>query len=47
MGFTRAVLELPDLNAEADRIAGVAMIEPAPPRAEAMMEAEEPAAQTT
>lgn len=39
--------EMNRIAAEADRIAGVPMIEPAPPRAEAMMEAEEPAAQTT
>jgi lysophospholipid acyltransferase (LPLAT)-like uncharacterized protein len=39
--------EMNRIAAEADRIAGVPRIEPAPPRAEAMMEAAEPAAQTT
>lgn len=41
-------VEMNRIAAEADRIAGVPRIEPAPPRLEAMMEeAEEPAAQTT
>lgn len=40
-------IEMNRIAAEADRIAGVAPIEPAPPRSEALMEAAEPAAQTT
>ncbi|MCX7358670.1 MAG: lysophospholipid acyltransferase family protein [Alphaproteobacteria bacterium] len=39
--------EMNRIAAEADRIAGVPNIEPAPPRAEALREAAEPAAQAT
>jgi len=40
-------VEMNRIAAEADRIAGVPAIQPAPPRDEALMEAAEPAAQTT
>lgn len=40
-------VEMNRIAAEADRIAGVEVIQPAAPRAEAMMEAAEPAAQTS
>ena len=40
-------VEMNRIAAEADRIAGVEVITPAPPRGEASMEAAEPAAQTT
>jgi lysophospholipid acyltransferase (LPLAT)-like uncharacterized protein len=39
--------EMNRIAAEADRIAGVPIIQPAPPRSEARMEASEPAAQTS